>query len=113
MTHSYAVSVVVPSYNEAGGIEKLIAALDAVFRKMGVDGEIVVVDDNSPTGPERSSTSSPTAIRAAASSAGKLGLASAVIDAGTRVSHSRRDGCGLQSRHRDRAAVVGALTSGG
>jgi dolichol-phosphate mannosyltransferase len=43
-------SIVVPTYNEAGGIEKLIATLRDVFEKAGLDGEIVVVDDNSPDG---------------------------------------------------------------
>lgn len=43
-------SIVVPTYNEAGGIERLIATLDDVFRKNNLDGEIVVVDDNSPDG---------------------------------------------------------------
>ncbi len=43
-------SIVVPTYNEAGGIEKLIATLDGVFKAHGLDGEIVVVDDNSPDG---------------------------------------------------------------
>lgn len=43
-------SVVVPTYNEAGGIERLITTLREVFEKDGLDGEIVVVDDNSPDG---------------------------------------------------------------
>ncbi len=43
-------SMVVPTYNEAGGIEQLIATLDAVFKRNALDGEIVVVDDNSPDG---------------------------------------------------------------
>lgn len=43
-------SIVVPTYNEAGGIEKLITTLTDVFRGEGLDGEIVVVDDNSPDG---------------------------------------------------------------
>jgi dolichol-phosphate mannosyltransferase len=43
-------SIVVPTYNEAGGIEKLIATLRDVFEADGLDGEIVVVDDNSPDG---------------------------------------------------------------
>ncbi|HEY0615512.1 MAG TPA: polyprenol monophosphomannose synthase [Candidatus Elarobacter sp.] len=43
-------SIVVPTYNEAGGIEKLIATLRDVFDRNGLDGEIVVVDDNSPDG---------------------------------------------------------------
>ncbi|HTD33859.1 MAG TPA: glycosyltransferase, partial [Candidatus Elarobacter sp.] len=43
-------SIVVPTYNEAGGIEKLIATLRDVFQANGLDGEIVVVDDNSPDG---------------------------------------------------------------
>ncbi|HEV3156397.1 MAG TPA: polyprenol monophosphomannose synthase [Candidatus Baltobacteraceae bacterium] len=43
-------SIVVPTYNEAAGIERLVAALDEVFRGAGLDGEIIVVDDNSPDG---------------------------------------------------------------
>jgi dolichol-phosphate mannosyltransferase len=43
-------SIVVPTYNEAGGIEKLITTLDEVFKQNGLDGEIIVVDDNSPDG---------------------------------------------------------------
>ena len=43
-------SIVVPTYNEAGGIEKLVTTLRDVFVKNDLDGEIVVVDDNSPDG---------------------------------------------------------------
>jgi dolichol-phosphate mannosyltransferase len=43
-------SVVVPTYNEADGIERLIATLGELFRSHGLDGEIIVVDDNSPDG---------------------------------------------------------------
>jgi dolichol-phosphate mannosyltransferase len=81
VTHSYAVSVVVPTYNEAAGIEKLIAALSAAFQKMGVDGEVVIVDDNSPdgTGSIVDELASRYPCRCV-HRAGKLGLASAVID---------------------------------
>jgi len=37
------VSLVVPTYNEAGGIEKLITTLAEVFKRDALDGEIVVV----------------------------------------------------------------------
>jgi dolichol-phosphate mannosyltransferase len=43
-------SIVVPTYNEAGGIEKLVGTLREVFEQNGLDGEIIVVDDNSPDG---------------------------------------------------------------
>jgi dolichol-phosphate mannosyltransferase len=43
-------SIVVPTYKEAAGIEKLITTLDGIFRENGLDGEIIVVDDNSPDG---------------------------------------------------------------
>lgn len=43
-------SIVIPTYNEAGGIEKLIATLDDVFRRNSLEGEMIVVDDNSPDG---------------------------------------------------------------
>jgi len=74
-------SFVVPTYNEAGGIERLIEALDAVFRAGGLDGEIVVVDDNSPDGTgaivDRLSERYP--VRCL-HRPGKLGLSSAVIE---------------------------------
>jgi dolichol-phosphate mannosyltransferase len=43
-------SIVVPTYKEAGGIERLITTLTEIFKANGLDGEIVVVDDNSPDG---------------------------------------------------------------
>jgi dolichol-phosphate mannosyltransferase len=43
-------SIVVPTYKEAGGIERLIVMLDDVFKRNKLDGEIIVVDDNSPDG---------------------------------------------------------------
>jgi dolichol-phosphate mannosyltransferase len=43
-------SLVVPTYNEAGGIERLVRTLAGIFKQDGLDGEIVVVDDNSPDG---------------------------------------------------------------
>jgi len=74
-------SIVVPTYNEAGGIERLIEALDSVFKVNSLDGEIVVVDDNSPDGTgaivDRLSTRYP--VRCL-HRPGKLGLSSGVID---------------------------------
>ncbi|MDB5039575.1 MAG: Dolichol monophosphate mannose synthase [Candidatus Eremiobacteraeota bacterium] len=43
-------SIVVPTYNEAGGIERLVRTVAGIFKQGGLDGEIVVVDDNSPDG---------------------------------------------------------------
>jgi dolichol-phosphate mannosyltransferase len=74
-------SIVVPTYNEAGGIERLIATLADVFATNGLDGEIVVVDDNSPDGTgaivDELSTRYP--VRCL-HRPGKLGLSSGVID---------------------------------
>ena len=74
-------SIVIPTYNEAGGIEKLITTLDAVFREHRLDGEIVVVDDNSPDGTgamvDKLSSSHP--VRCL-HRPGKMGLSSGVID---------------------------------
>jgi len=47
---SLKFSIVIPTYNEAGGIERLIRELDDVFKQHALNGEIVVVDDNSPDG---------------------------------------------------------------
>ena len=50
MTTSMKFSMVVPTYNEADGIERLVTTLAAVFNENGLDGELIVVDDNSPDG---------------------------------------------------------------
>ena len=74
-------SYVIPTYNEAGGIERLIEAIDAVFKQNALDGEIVVVDDNSPDGTgaivDRLAARYP--VRCL-HRPGKLGLSSGVID---------------------------------
>ncbi len=45
-----AVWVVVPTYNEAGNIERLTGELTALFDRDGIDGHVLVVDDGSPDG---------------------------------------------------------------
>jgi len=74
-------SIVIPTFNEAGGIEKLLRALDRVFKASGLDGEVIVVDDNSPdgTGAIVDRLSSELPVRAL-HRPGKLGLSSGVID---------------------------------
>lgn len=77
----HSVSVVIPTYNEAGGIENLVAAVTDVFSNAGIDGGIVIVDDNSPdgTGAVVDALAGRYPVRCV-HRAGKLGLASAVID---------------------------------
>jgi dolichol-phosphate mannosyltransferase len=74
-------SIVIPTYNEAGGIERLLRALFAVFSANGLDGEIIVVDDNSPdgTGGIVDRLAQELAVRCL-HRPGKLGLSSGVID---------------------------------
>jgi dolichol-phosphate mannosyltransferase len=74
-------SFVIPTYNEAGGIERLIRSLSDIFTSHGLDGEIVVVDDNSPDGTgaivDRLAAELP--VRCL-HRPGKMGLSSGVID---------------------------------
>jgi dolichol-phosphate mannosyltransferase len=44
------VVVIVPTYNEAGNIARLIDLLQPQFERMGHNAHILVVDDNSPDG---------------------------------------------------------------
>lgn len=44
------ISIILPTYNEAENIAKLIPQLEEVIRKNKLDAEIVVADDNSPDG---------------------------------------------------------------
>lgn len=74
-------SLVIPTYNEAGGIERLIVALNDVFKQNNLDGEIIIVDDNSPDGTgaivDRLAAAYP--VRCL-HRPGKMGLSSGVID---------------------------------
>ncbi|HEY5339859.1 MAG TPA: polyprenol monophosphomannose synthase [Candidatus Aquilonibacter sp.] len=78
---SFPFSIVVPTYNEAGGIERLLRAVTDVFKAHNLDGEIIVVDDNSPDGTgaivDRLAQELP--VRCL-HRPGKLGLSSGVID---------------------------------
>lgn len=72
---------VIPTYNEAGGIERLLRSLNDVFTANDLDGEVIVVDDNSPDGTgaivDRLSSELPVKCL---HRPGKLGLSSGVID---------------------------------
>ncbi|MDQ2680180.1 MAG: polyprenol monophosphomannose synthase [Candidatus Eremiobacteraeota bacterium] len=74
-------SIVIPTYNEAGGIERLITTLDGVFKQNALEGEIIIVDDNSPDGTgaivDRLAQQYP--VRCL-HRPGKMGLSSGVID---------------------------------
>jgi dolichol-phosphate mannosyltransferase len=74
-------SIVVPTYNEAGGIERLITTVSDIFRASGLDGELIVVDDNSPdgTGAIVDSLEGRYPVRCL-HRPGKMGLSSGVID---------------------------------
>lgn len=78
---SVKFTFVIPTYNEAGGIEKLIAQLGEIFIANGLDGELIVVDDNSPDGTgaivDRLAETYP--VRCL-HRPGKMGLSSGVID---------------------------------
>jgi dolichol-phosphate mannosyltransferase len=78
---NFPFSIVIPTYNEAGGIERLLRALNEVFKANDLDGEIIVVDDNSPdgTGAIVDRLSSELPVRCL-HRPGKLGLSSGVID---------------------------------
>jgi dolichol-phosphate mannosyltransferase len=110
-------SIVVPTYNEAGGIERLVATVSDVFRANDLDGEIIVVDDNSPDGTgdivERLAQTYP--VRCL-HRPGKMGLSSGVID-GWKFARPDSDAVGAMDAdfsHDVNAlpAMVAALASG-
>jgi dolichol-phosphate mannosyltransferase len=45
-----SVCVCVPTYNEAGNVERFVGALLAVFDSRAIDGTVLVIDDGSPDG---------------------------------------------------------------
>src|SRR5262245_47317316 len=77
------LSIVVPTYNERARIAELVRAVFEVFRANALDGELVVVDDNSPDGTgaivdDLVREIGPRLI--AVHRAGKLGLGTAVME---------------------------------
>ncbi len=44
------ISIIIPTYNEAENIGRLVMSLNDIFQKYGLKGEIIIVDDNSPDG---------------------------------------------------------------
>jgi len=110
-------SLVVPTYNEAAGIERLIVSLNDVFTAHSLDGEIIVVDDNSPDGTgaivDRLASQYP--VRCL-HRPGKMGLSSGVID-GWKFARPESDAVGAMDAdfsHDVNAipAMVEALASG-
>ena len=77
---AFPFSIAIPTYNEASGIERLLRALAHMFARHSMDGELIVVDDNSPDGTgaivDRLARELP--VRCL-HRPGKLGLSSAVI----------------------------------
>jgi dolichol-phosphate mannosyltransferase len=74
------LSLVAPTYNEAGRLAELVAAVFAVFSAHSIDGELVIVDDNSPDGTGALADELATRYRMkVVHRSGKLGLGTAVI----------------------------------
>jgi dolichol-phosphate mannosyltransferase len=75
------VSIVIPTYNERTRLGELVASVFEVFARHGLDGELVIVDDNSPdgTGALADQLAAVHRIRVV-HRAGKLGLGTAVVE---------------------------------
>jgi dolichol-phosphate mannosyltransferase len=75
-------SLVIPTYNEKENIQKLLIMLKEHFHKNKIDGEVIVVDDNSPdgTGQILEKLKIEYANLKVIHRLGKLGLSSAVIE---------------------------------
>jgi len=79
--HPPPLSIVVPTYNERDRLPELVAAIFAAYRAEALDGELIIVDDNSPdgTGQLADELAARHRIRVI-HRAGKLGLGTAVIE---------------------------------
>ncbi len=75
------LALVVPTYNERDRLPELVRAICDVYAAAGIDGELVIVDDNSPDGTGK--LADELAVRfpiTVIHREGKLGLGTAVID---------------------------------
>jgi dolichol-phosphate mannosyltransferase len=90
------LALVVPTYNERDRLPELVRTIFDVYGREGIDGELVIVDDNSPDG--TGAVADDLALRypvRAIHRAGKLGLGTAVID-------------GFQAAHAEIVGVIDA-----
>jgi dolichol-phosphate mannosyltransferase len=46
----YDLTVIIPTFKEEANIQNIVTEVDAVFKRNNLNGEILVVDDNSPDG---------------------------------------------------------------
>jgi dolichol-phosphate mannosyltransferase len=76
-----AISLVAPTYNERDRLPELVRTIFAAFERADLDGELVIVDDNSPdgTGQVADALARDFPIRVL-HRAGKLGLGTAVVE---------------------------------
>jgi dolichol-phosphate mannosyltransferase len=75
------VSIVVPTYNERDRLTDLVDAVFAAYDEARIDGELIIVDDNSPDGTGALADTLATRHRIKVlHRAGKLGLGTAVIE---------------------------------
>ena len=78
--HPAALSIVVPTYNERERLPELVEALFRGYAAAGVDGELVIVDDNSPDGTGAIADELARRFRVTVlHRSGKLGLGTAVV----------------------------------
>ena len=76
-----ALSIIIPTYNERDRLGDLVEAIFAAYRKTGLDGELVIVDDASPDGTGALADDLATRHRIQViHRSGKLGLGTAVIE---------------------------------
>ncbi len=75
------LSLVVPTYNERDRLPDLVKAVFDAYQAAGVDGELIIVDDNSPDGTGRVADDLATGYPIKViHRAGKLGLGTAVVE---------------------------------
>ena len=76
-----SIAIVVPTYNERDRLADLVSAIFGAYAAEHVDGELIVVDDNSPDGTGALADELATRYRITVlHRAGKLGLGTAVIE---------------------------------
>ena len=76
-----ALSIIVPTYNERDRLAALVAAIFDAYGREGLNGELVIVDDNSPDGTGALADELATRHRITViHRAGKMGLGTAVVE---------------------------------
>ena len=107
------ITVILPTFNETENIKRIVPAISRVFHEENMEGEIIVVDDNSPDGTAETASALadefPVRVHVRKN---ERGLSKAVMEGFSLAErgHMHRDGCRFEPSGRENPGPDRAYT---